>query len=128
MCFFLQLLWSRISVSIRSFRPQMGATDRLSGGIGYRKGRPPGNALAEGDCIDFWQALYASREDRRLLLFAEMSLPGEGWLEFRIDSDGLPHQTATFRPRGLWGRFYWLLISPFHWFIFRGPIRQLAAN
>jgi len=53
-----------------------------------------------------------------------MKVPGEAWLEFSID-DGVLYQTATFRPRGLWGRLYWYSISPIHGFVFGGMLREL---
>ena len=50
---------------------------------------------------------------------AEMKLPGEAWLEFKIRDSSL-EQTATFRPKGLFGRIYWYTVLPFHGFIFEG--------
>jgi hypothetical protein len=70
--------------------------------------------------------LYASRSDKRLLLYAEMRLPGEAWLEFSIRDNSL-YQTATFRPRGLWGRIYWFMVLPFHHIIFRGMVKRIAV-
>jgi hypothetical protein len=70
----------------------------------------------------------ADKEQRRLLLFAEMKMPGEAWLEFRIDKDNTLHQIATFRPKGLWGRLYWYSLVPFHFFIFGGMIRNIAKD
>jgi hypothetical protein len=57
-----------------------------------------------------------------------MKLPGEAWLEFRIDDQNIFHQTATFRPLGLLGRLYWYSVLPFHGFIFRGMIRNIAKT
>ena len=71
--------------------------------------------------------LYANKEEGRLLLFAEMKLPGEAWLEFKI-KDGKLHQKATFRPLGLLGRIYWFSVLPFHSFIFQGMINKLSNN
>jgi len=105
-----------------------GFVDKLWGGVGLRRGRKNQNELSPGDALDFWRVLIASREERRLLLFAEMKLPGEAWLEFIIDDRGILHQTATFRPLGLWGRLYWFSVLPFHAFIFRGLIRNLAGS
>jgi hypothetical protein len=62
--------------------------------------------------------IYASREENRLLLYAEMKLPGEAWLEFRMDGNTI-HQTATFRPLGLPGRLYWYVVLPFHFYFQR---------
>jgi hypothetical protein len=61
-----------------------------------------------------------------LLLYAEMKLPGEAWLEFKITNDNVLEQTATFRPLGIWGRLYWYSVLPFHGFIFSGMIKSLA--
>jgi hypothetical protein len=75
--------------------------------------------------LDLWRVLLASKEQKRLLLYAEMKLPGEAWLEFRINDNTL-EQIATFRPLGLWGRLYWYAVWPFHGFIFKGMINQIA--
>jgi len=69
--------------------------------------------------------LYASRQEKKLLLFAEMKLPGEAWLEFNI-VDNILIQEATFRPLGLWGRLYWYAVLSFHGYIFKGMIKKLA--
>jgi uncharacterized protein YbjT (DUF2867 family) len=103
-----------------------GFIDKLSGGVGLRRGRTHPDKIFPGDSLDFWRVLLADKENRRLLLFAEMRLPGEAWLEFRIDEDNILHQTATFRPRGLKGRLYWYCALPFHYFIFSGMIRNIA--
>lgn len=103
-----------------------GFMDRLVGGVGLRRGRTHQNQIYTGDALDFWRVLYADRENKRLLLFAEMKLPGEAWLEFCINDKNELIQTATFRPKGLWGRLYWYLMLPFHYFIFGGMIRNIA--
>ncbi|MEE3245445.1 MAG: DUF2867 domain-containing protein, partial [Bacteroidota bacterium] len=103
-----------------------GFIDKLWGGVGLRRGRTHSNELYEGDSLDFWRVLLADKEERRLLLFAEMRVPGEAWLDWEIDDDNILHQTATFRPRGLWGRLYWFSMLPFHYFIFGGMIRNIA--
>ncbi len=105
-----------------------GFFDLMFGGVGLQRGRTSPGEIHPGDALDFWRVLYASREKQRLLLFAEMKLPGEAWLEFKIDENNVLHQTATFRPRGLWGRMYWLATSPFHFFIFNGMIKNIASN
>ncbi len=105
-----------------------GWVDKLFGGIGFRKGRPHSKDLSPSDRIDFWRVLYANKSEGHLILYAEMSLPGEGWLEFKIDRNGIIHQTATFRPKGLWGRMYWRLVIPFHYVIFRGLITRLVGK
>lgn len=105
-----------------------GFFDLLFGGVGLQRGRKLPNEIMPGDALDFWRVLYASREKKRLLLFAEMKLPGEAWLEFKIDENSVLHQTATFRPKGIWGRWYWNATSPFHYFIFKGMIRNIAES
>jgi uncharacterized protein YbjT (DUF2867 family) len=103
-----------------------GFLDKMAGGVGLRRGRKSSTEITPGEAIDFWRVLVASREERRLLLYAEMKLPGEAWLEFSI-ADGILVQTATFRPLGLWGRMYWYSVLPFHAFIFKGMIRRIAG-
>ena len=103
-----------------------GFFDQMFGGVGLRRGRTSPKDIYPGDALDFWRVLYASRENKRLLLFAEMKLPGEAWLEFRIDENNILHQTATFRPKGVLGRFYWLATAPLHYLIFNGMIRNLV--
>jgi len=105
-----------------------GYLDKLVGGIGLRRGRTSPDRINPGDALDFWRVLVADEEDKRLLLYAEMKLPGEAWLQFQIvEKDGrhLLRQKATFRPFGLGGRIYWLLSLPFHIFIFNGMIRRI---
>ncbi len=105
-----------------------GTMDKMVGGVGLRRGRKSKTKIYAGDTLDFWRVLLASREQKRLLLYAEMKLPGEAWLEFKIDNNNILEQTATFRPLGLLGRLYWYSVLPFHGFIFRGMIRQIAGN
>lgn len=103
-----------------------GYMDLLVGGVGLRRGRTHPDKIFTGDALDFWRVLYADEEEKRLLLYAEMKLPGEAWLEFKINKEGFLTQTATFRPKGLWGRIYWYSVLPFHYFIFGGMIRNLV--
>ena len=98
-----------------------GFLDKLVGGIGLRRGRTHPTRLKVGDALDFWRVLLADEKNRRLLLYAEMKLPGEAWLEFEIiphETEGILKQTASFRPNGVWGRFYWYSLYPFHALIF----------
>ena len=104
-----------------------GYLDKLVGGVGLRRGRTNDREIAAGNAIDFWRVLYADKQEGRLLLFAEMKLPGEAWLEFRLDRNELT-QTATFRPKGLWGRLYWFAVYPLHGLIFQGLINQLSDH
>lgn len=105
-----------------------GILDKMVGGVGLRRGRKSATKIYAGDTLDFWRVLLASREQKRLLLYAEMKLPGEAWLEFKINKENVLEQTATFRPLGIWGRLYWYAVWPFHGFIFSGMIRSLARE
>jgi len=116
--YFLDSLWI-----IRGF------LDKLIGGVGLRRGRTNQNSINAGDALDFWRVLLADKQNMRLLLYAEMKLPGEAWLEFKIissENGGVFQQTATFRPNGLSGRLYWYSVYPVHLFIFRGMIKNIV--
>lgn len=105
-----------------------GMMDKAVGGIGLRRGRTNQNRLATGDALDFWRVLVADKEQKRLLLYAEMRLPGEAWLEFKIEnkeSKNYLSQAATFRPSGVLGRIYWYALLPFHYFIFNKMIKNI---
>ncbi len=99
-----------------------GLVDTLVGGVGLRRGRRHPEDLRKGEALDFWRVADVET-DRLLLLYAEMRLPGDAWLEFRAEEDDtvgtVLKQTAYFRPRGLLGRLYWLSLVPFHGVIFR---------
>jgi uncharacterized protein YbjT (DUF2867 family) len=108
-----------------------GFLDKLVGGIGLRRGRTDPTRLKVGDALDFWRVLLADEKNHRLLLYAEMKLPGEAWLEFEIiphDAGGTLRQTASFRPNGLWGRFYWYALYPFHSLLFRQLAKRIAKE
>ena len=102
-----------------------GYVDKLFGGVGLRRGRTHDTYLEPGDPLDFWRVLFADKKEKRLLLFAEMKLPGEAWLEFKIVKDKL-YQRAVFRPKGVLGRLYWYMVLPFHAFVFKGMINALV--
>jgi uncharacterized protein YbjT (DUF2867 family) len=106
-----------------------GLADRLLGGPGRRRGRRHPDLLEEGDELDFWR-VSRLEPGRRLLLKAEMKMPGEAWLDFVAE----PHpsgsklvQTAHFEPRGLLGRLYWAALVPAHAFIFGRMAKKIAA-
>ncbi|WP_026897828.1 SDR family oxidoreductase [Daejeonella oryzae] len=106
-----------------------GLLDRMVGGIGSRRGRTSNADIKAGDALDFWRVLLADKQNKRLLLYAEMKLPGEAWLEFKVlerNGSSVLSQIATFRPNGLWGRVYWYLMWPFHLFIFNGMAKQIT--
>ncbi|WP_316818262.1 SDR family oxidoreductase [Pedobacter nyackensis] len=104
-----------------------GFLDKLFGGVGLQRGRTNSNTLSAGSVIDFWRVILADKKDGRLLLYAEMKLPGEAWLEFKIDKENRFIQTATFRPLGLTGRLYWYAVLPFHAFIFKGMMKNIVS-
>ncbi len=106
-----------------------GWMDRLVGGVGLRRGRTHPSEIHPGDALDFWRVLLADKKQKRLLLFAEMKLPGEAWLEFKIEkSNEQPYliQNATFRPKGVLGRLYWYSVLPFHLFVFKGMANKIV--
>lgn len=102
-----------------------GFIDRFAGGVGLRRGRTNPDNINPGDALDFWRVIVADKSSKRLLLYAEMKLPGEAWLEFNID-DNMLIQTATFRPRGVFGRIYWFSLLPFHKLIFKNMAKRIA--
>jgi uncharacterized protein YbjT (DUF2867 family) len=107
-----------------------GVMDKMVGGVGLRRGRRSEIDLKSGDALDFWRVLVADKKNARLLLYAEMKLPGEAWLEFKIKSSNgkkFLEQTATFQPLGLWGRVYWYLVLPFHGLIFPKMAKGVAT-
>ncbi len=109
-----------------------GFIDQLFLGTGLRRGRTHPTRLRAGDVLDFWRVLLADEKHRRLLLYAEMRLPGEAWLEFEIipnqGGGGILRQKATFRPHGVLGRLYWYGIHPFHWLVFIGLARGIISH
>jgi len=104
-----------------------GFIDQLFGGVGMKRGRRSLVDIKAGDTLDFWRVLYADKDEGRLLLYAEMKLPGEAWLEFFI-KDNVLHQHATFRPLGVLGRLYWWVVYPFHNIVFGGMLKELAKK
>ena len=107
-----------------------GWIDRLIGGIGFRSGRRHPSELRVGDALDFWRVLEVD-PPHRLLLLAEMKLPGEAVLEFHLTplAGGKVElsQNSRFLPRGLGGLAYWYILVPFHRWIFRGMLKAIAA-
>ncbi len=106
-----------------------GFMDRLLGGNGLNRGRRHPTELHVGDTIDFWRVLLAHSNKTHLILYAEMKLPGEAWLEFTVDKEKrLLIQKATFRPKGFLGRLYWYALIPFHLFLFRNMAKAIAQK
>ncbi len=108
-----------------------GLLDKLVGGVGLGRGRRSDKDIQTGDALDFWRVLLADKKNHRLLLYSEMKLPGEAWLEFSIVKNNYRcylKQTATFRPNGILGRNYWYSMLPFHFFIFRNMLKRIAGK
>jgi|UniRef100_A0A7V6A453 uncharacterized protein YbjT (DUF2867 family)/uncharacterized protein YndB with AHSA1/START domain len=105
--------------------------DRLVGGIGFRAGRRHPEELAVGDALDFWRVLEVE-PPRRLLLLAEMKLPGEATLDFFLTEAGQKgtelRQVARFHPRGLGGILYWYALEPIHHWVYQGMLRAIARH
>ena len=107
-----------------------GILDKLVGGVGLRRGRRDPVNLQSGDALDYWRVILADRNNKRLLLYAEMKLPGEAWLEFKIINESNTSfliQKATFRPRGILGRLYWFGIYPLHVMVFKGMAESIVT-
>ena len=104
-----------------------GFFDKIFGGVGLRRGRTNSKNIQAGDALDFWRVLVTDTVNSRLLLYAEMKLPGEAWLEFKIENNVMIQQ-ATFRPKGLTGRLYWYSLVPVHRFIFKGMGNHIVGN
>lgn len=115
-----------------------GAMDKLVGGPGLRRGRRDPRHLSVGDALDFWR-VAAVTPGRRLLLVAEMKLPGRATLEFNIEpaedksfradtTETTLIQTARYRPAGLVGLLYWYSVLPLHYIVFSGMLRGIRAE
>jgi hypothetical protein len=109
-----------------------GWIDLLAGGVGMRRGRRDPRRLSAGDVVDCWR-VEAVVPGRRLLLRAEMKLPGRAWLDFETGPGAVPggatiRQTAMFDPRGLAGLAYWYGIWPLHQLVFAGMLRGVGAE
>jgi len=106
-----------------------GFMDKLIGGVGIQRGRRHPVDIAVGDVIDFWRVLDV-KPGERLLLLAEMMLPGEAILEFRLrpvnngETDLI--MTAKFLAMGLAGLGYWYSIYPLHDYVFKGMLQNIA--
>lgn len=105
-----------------------GVIDRLAGGVGLRRGRWHPEELHQGESLDFWR-VAAIETDHRLLLRAEMKLPGTAWLEWTIEptpGGSRLVQIAHFAPRGVLGRLYWWVLLPLHAPLFGAMARRIA--
>lgn len=103
-----------------------GSLDKMLGGAGLNRGRRDPHKLRVGESVDFWRVEDLTPNER-LLLYAQMKVPGKAWLEFKITEDELV-QTAYFYPRGLWGRLYWYMLTPVHYLVFRNMIKSILQK
>jgi uncharacterized protein YbjT (DUF2867 family) len=108
-----------------------GFIDRILMGVGTSRGRRSESELRINDVIGFWR-VEDLIPDNRLLLRAEMKLPGKAWLEFLISPEMQDKNTlwvhAYFQPRGIAGRLYWYNFLPFHFIIFKDLLKQLVIR
>ena len=103
-----------------------GFFDKLTGGAGINRGRRLQHELRVGDSLDFWKVIDI-QDDERLLLYAQMRVPGKAWLEFKIHEGNLI-QSAYFLPNGVIGRVYWYALVPLHYLVFRDMIRSVLKK
>lgn len=103
-----------------------GFIDKLFHGPGMNRGRRHPTELEVEDTIDFWRVVAADKEQGSLILYAQMQLPGDAWLQFFFEGTTL-YQKVVFRPKGVLGRLYWYLLLPIHSLIFRQMIKKLAG-
>lgn len=103
-----------------------GILDKLIGGVGLKRGRRSQCDLRISDCLDFWKVVDL-KENERLLLYAQMKVPGSAWLEFKIQDNKLI-QSAYFYPKGVFGRLYWYALVPLHYFVFNNMIKSIIKK
>jgi hypothetical protein len=107
-----------------------GLLDWAVGGVGMRRGRRDSEQLRVGDVIDCWR-VEAIDPPRRMVLAAEMRMPGRAWLQFDVAPDGEGSsicQTAQYDPVGLTGLVYWYALYPVHQVVFAGMLKGIARN
>ena len=107
-----------------------GAIDKALLGVGTSRGRRSQATLEVNDVLDFWR-VEDLQKNIRLLLRAEMKMPGKAWLEFQIRDEGRHRRLsiiAYFHTQSMWGKLYWYFFLPLHRFIFNGLIKQIARR
>lgn len=104
--------------------------DARIGGVGMRRKRFRVIPLQDKNTVDFWRVQVAT--ENRLLLRAEMKMPGKAWLQFLIAPSGSGttqlRMIASFEPLGLFGELYWWALYPLHKLIFRGMLRRIKEQ
>jgi uncharacterized protein YbjT (DUF2867 family) len=107
-----------------------GMLDRILLGVGTSRGRKSYSSLKINDVIDFWR-IEDLKENERLLLRAEMKLPGKAWLEFKIEEDSIRRRlsvAAYYDTHTISGKIYWYLCLPFHHLIFKKLIEDIEKR
>jgi hypothetical protein len=107
-----------------------GGLDRILLGVGSSRGRRSHSSLKVNDVIDFWRVEDLNR-NKRLLLRAEMKMPGKSWLEFSIKKEDTGKKLsviAYYHTTSLAGKMYWYFFLPFHNFIFNDLIKQIEKR
>jgi hypothetical protein len=98
--------------------------------VGTSRGRKSQTSLKINDVVDFWR-VEDLQKNMRLLLRAEMKLPGKAWLEFKIRNEGTERRlciTAYYHPDGYFGEIYWYIFLPFHKVLFNNLIKQIESR
>ncbi len=107
-----------------------GLLDRMFYGVGTSRGRRSQSSLNVNDVIGFWR-VEEIIPNERLLLRAEMILPGKAWLEFKIkDKDGFRELSIIpyYETRTILGKSYWYFFVIFHEVIFNDLIKQIEKR
>ncbi len=108
-----------------------GMMDQVLMGVGITRGRRHQQKLRINDVLDFWR-VEDLQQDRRLLLRAEMRLPGRAWLEFTIspETQNLNKLSviAHYEAYGFWGTSYWIACVPLHKLVFEDLIKQIERQ
>jgi uncharacterized protein YbjT (DUF2867 family) len=81
--------------------------------------------IAQGATVDWW--LVARRVPGTLVLRARRWFPGEAWLGYGCDEEALV-QVGSFRPKGVPGFIYWLLLRPVHRRVFHALARHRVVR
>ncbi len=107
-----------------------GMLDRILLGVGSSRGRKSHISLKINDVIDLWR-VEDLKEDRRLLLRAEMKLPGKAWLEFNIKEENSKRKLSIityYDTHTFLGKIYWYIFMPFHHIIFKKLIEEIEKR
>ena len=107
-----------------------GMIDIIMLGVGALRGRRSYSSIRINDVIGFWRVEDLKRNER-LLLRAEMKLPGKAWLEFKLSKFNEENKltvSAYFQHKGILGKLYWYVFLPFHYIIFKKLIKDIESR